>query len=272
MTHFAQPPQPDRSELFVVPLKNSTALRTPVFGGRSGQSGAIVDPRTNRIILTESAIEKRLIKTLLADRKVKSVREQAAELPHVDEHGATHTHTIDVIAELDDDQRVGYLAKDEHAATKHDLRGFAERLAGQTPRSTADRLQVVTSRDMPEWHVQNTSLLVSVRRDRRTHVDDELRMLAPQLLTPIKIGELSEMLGGGHVAFRPIARALFYGTLTYLGLGRITKDCKVMFSGKVEPDFDLLGPEVDPTQEEPPVLRRPKKAKPRKRRASRRSS
>lgn len=272
MTYFPQPPQADRSDLYVVPLKNSAALRTPAFGGKSGQSGAIIDPRTNRIILTESAIEKRLVKTLLADRKVKSVREQAAVIPYIDALGHARNHTIDFIADLEDGEVVGLLAKDEHAASKHNLRGFAEHLAGQTSRSVANRLRVVTSRDMPEWHVQNVSLLVSVQRDRRTHVDDQLRLLAPQLSAPIKIGDLSTMLGGGQVAFRPIARALLYGTLTYLGLGKITPHCKVMFSGEVMPDMNLLGPNVDPTQAEPPVLRRPKNSTPKKKpRASRRT-
>lgn len=270
MTHYVQPQPPDRSQLVVVPLKNSAALRNPAYGGKGGQSGALVDPSDNRIILSESSIEKKTFKTFLADRHVKTLREQAAVIPFLDEDGEPHTHIIDAIVERRDGGTIGVLGKSEDSAAKHNLIGFAERLAAQTPKSVAHRLQVVTSRNLPEWHVQNSSLILSVRRDNRTPVDNALRELAPSLTKPIRIGKLSRLLGGGQIAFRPIVRALHYGTLTFLGLGRIDINSKVVFSGTVEEDTDRFGPIIDPQQEQPAVFRRPKKVPPKKPRASHR--
>lgn len=89
-THYVQPRQPDRSDIYVVPLKNSDALRSPAFGGEGGQSGAIVDVTSNRILLTESSNEKKFVKTLLADRQVKTVREQPARIPYLGSDGEWH--------------------------------------------------------------------------------------------------------------------------------------------------------------------------------------
>lgn len=256
----------------MVPLKNSEALRTPVFGGMSGQAAAIVDITSNRIVLTESSNETKAVVTLLADHQVKTVREQPARIPYLGADGQWHEHTADLLAERHDADNVIFLVKDEHSAAKKRLWDFAENLARHTPKSVADRVQVLTSRHMPEWHNQNASLIVSARRDRRTYVDDELRVLAPELIDPVRIGDLSARLGGGQIAFRPIVRALYYGTLTYLGLGLIDVDAKVVFSGQVKDDTDRFGPPVDPNQSEPPIFRKPVKAKPKKPRASRRTS
>ena len=163
MTHYVQPQQPDRSQLFVVPLKKSVAMRLPAFGGKGGQSGALVEPADNRIILTESSNEKKAFKTFLADRHVKTLREQAAVISYLDILGEEHAHTIDAVVEKHDGESIGLLVKDEHGASKHGLIGFAQRLAPQTPPAIAHRLQVITSRNLPEWHVQNVSLILSAR-------------------------------------------------------------------------------------------------------------
>ncbi len=87
--------------------------------------------------------------------------------------------------------------------------------------------------------------------------------LAPSLSQPIRIGELTGILGGGAIAFRPVLRAIFFGTLSYLGFGVINEDSLVKFSGEVMPDLDRAKPvpfEVTGTSE-PPVICKPTKRK-----------
>lgn len=244
-------------------MRNIEAVRSPAFATNGSQTGAIVEPVSNVVILTESSIEKKLVRSLLADRNVVSVRHQVLKVAYVDENGETHHHTVDIVATMRDGSKVGYVVKPEAKASADDTRGFVERLATFVPASKLDRIQLVTSRQLPEWGNLNARQMLNARRDRRGYADDLLREIAPELVKPIRIGELTARLGGGHVAFRPVLRAIYFGTLEYLGFGNIDEKGLVKFSGAIMQDTDLLGPIPDPSNPEPPViLRRKTKPKP----------
>lgn len=275
MTHSFNATRPDRSELSVLPLQRVAAVRSPAFGTTGSQTGSIVEPVTQVVVLTESSIEKKLARTLMADPNVKSVRHQALRVAYVDEDGQTHqNHTIDLLVTLHDGTRIGYVVKPEHVAVRDSVRGLVERMAASVSPQKVDRLQLVTSRQLPEWGNQNARQLLNARRDRRTHVDDLLREMAPELVLPIRIADLTERLGGGHVAFRPVLRAIAFRTLEYLGCGVIDENSRVRFSGNVMPDPDAPRPvEFDRlSSEEPPIIRAPVKAKAPVQRASHRTN
>ncbi|QQR34759.1 hypothetical protein JI749_10205 [Devosia oryziradicis] len=229
-------------------------VRSPAFGTNGSQTGAIVEPVSNVVILTESSIEKKLVRSLLADNNVVSVRHQALLVTYVDQDGVTRDHTVDIVATMRDGSKVGYVVKPEASASKRDTRGFVERLAPFVPQSKLDRIQLVTSRQLPEWGNQNARKVLNARRDRRGYVDDLLREIAPELEKPVRIGDLTARLGGGDVAFRPVLRAIHYGTLIYLGFGTIDEKGLVKFSGAIMPDTDRLGPVPDLSNPEPPVI------------------
>lgn len=273
MTHFIQPQQPDRSELSILPLRRVAAVRSPVFGTNGSQTGSIVEPVTQVVVLTESSIEKKLVRTLMADPNVKSVRHQALRITYVGEDGEQHHHTIDLLVTLRDGTRIGYIVKPEHVAVRDNVRGLVERMAASVSPEKVDRLQLVTSRQLPEWGNQNARQLLNARRDRRSHVDDMLRDMAPKLVLPIRIADLTARLGGGHVAFRPVLRAIAFGTLEYLGTGVIDENSRVRFSGTVEPDLDAPKPAAFDhlSSEEPPVIRAPVKPNAPVKRASHRT-
>lgn len=254
------------------PLLNTEALRLPAFGNNGSQTGAIVEPVTKVVILTESSIEKKLVRSLLADPNVISVRHQALKVSYLGTDGKIHEHTVDVVATLRDGTKVGYVVKPEATAVKHDTRALVETLSQHVSPKEVSRLQLVSSRQLPEWSNRNARQLLNARRDRRTYVDDLLREVAPELIKPVRIGDLTARLGGGHVAFRPVLRAIHFGTLTYLGIGIIDENGKVKFSGQVRPDTDLQIVPPRPVGDEPPVILRRKKAPKPKKRASHRES
>lgn len=256
VTHTIWPMQPDRTELFVVPIKLGDPQRPPAFGTKGSKTGGLVDPATFIVIWTESSIEKKAVKAFLADRQVRSVKEQALKIPYLADNGTTLHHFVDLLVTLWDGTRIGFVIKPESTAVRDNLRGFVQRLAKVTPVQRASRLQLLTDRQLPEWGNLNADLLIKVRFDRRTHVDDDLRDLAPTLTSPIRIGELADYLGGGHIAFRPIVRALYYGTLDYLGVGRIDKYKSVRFSGQVMVDTGRFGAPRDLSMTVPPEIRR----------------
>src|SRR5690606_20709751 len=133
---------------------------------------------------------------LLADNNVVSVRHQALKVAYVGQDGVIQHHTVDIVATMRDGSRVGYVVKLEAWASKHDARGFVERLSTFLPASKLDRIQLVTSRQLPEWGNQNARKIVNARRDRRGYVDDLLQEFAPELIKPIRIGDLTARLGG----------------------------------------------------------------------------
>lgn len=220
---------------------------------------------TNIVILTESSIEKKAVRSLLADPNVASVQHQATRISYRDDDGELHHHTVDLLVTLKDGTTIGYVVKLETAAIKQDTRGLVEKLSAQVPSTKVDRLQLVTSRQLPAWADRNARLLISVRRDRRTFADAQLAEIAPELVKPIRIGDLTERLGGGHEGFRPVVRAIAAGTLKYLGVGVIDENGKVQFSGEVKPDVDLSTPVPKHFGPPPVILRRKTKPKPQRR-------
>ncbi len=264
-------PPADRTELALRPLLNTEAIRSPAFGNNGSQTGAIVEPVTNIVILTESSIEKKLVQSLMADNNVVHVRYQALMVTYQGADGEMHTHIVDIVATLQDGTKIGYVVKPETAALKHDTRGLTETMSRHVSPSQVSRLQLVTSRQLPEWGNRNARQLLNARRDRRNDADALLRDMAPELTKPIRIGDLTARLGGGHLAFRPVLRAIYFGTLTYLGIGIIDENGKVKFSGQVMPDTDLSIAPPPASQEEPPVILRRKKTPKPKKRASYRS-
>lgn len=273
MTYSIRPAQPDRSELSVLPLQRVAAVRSPAFGTTGSQTGSIVEPVRQVVVLTESSIEKKLVRTLMADRNVESVRHQGLRIFYVGDDGQTHHHTVDLLVTLLDGTRIGYVVKPEHVAVRDNVRGLVEKLATSVSSERVDRLQLVTTRQLPEWGNQNARQLLNSRRDRRSHVDDMLREMAPDLVLPIRIADLTARLGGGHVAFRPVLRAIAFGTLEYLGTGVIDENSRVRFSGTVEPDLDASKPMAFDhlSREEPPVIKAPAKPKAPVKRASHRT-
>lgn len=234
--------QPDRCELRVEPLRKGMALRNSARRSKGSERGEIVCPKTNVVILTESGLEHNAVLCAFADPKVVRVRDQDREIRYRDAAGAKRKHVLDLRIETDGGYVYGGLVKPQSKAIKQDLRGFATELAKFTPKSVADELVLIDERAMPEWEIRNATLFNSVRRGNRTVVDDELTAIAPTLVDEISICALSQLLGGGQVAFKPIARAIFYGTLECTVRGLITSRTLVRFSGKTMPDLDKAGP------------------------------
>ena len=255
------PTLPDRCDLVLSPLFRVRGVRNTPLRSKGSQIGKIVCPTTNVVIPTEGTTEHNATVCLYADRNIAIVRSQPVRIPYFDADGVERTHVLDLRATRIDGYRYGLLGKTADEAERKDLPGFTEWLAMQVGREVADELRPITNEDMPEYQVRNARMFRKVRLERRTWVDDDLRTIAPGLLEPVMIRELTAMLGGGRLAFRPVVRAIFYGTLEPLSDGFIDPFTLVKFSGKVMPDLDA-GRRTDPSLAlelyEPPV-RKPKR-------------
>ncbi|WP_162783605.1 hypothetical protein [Devosia naphthalenivorans] len=232
------PQQPSPDHVVVTPLYASEGVRTPPIRSKGSQIGKIVCPTTNSVIHTESGTEHNAVMCLYADRSIKKVRSQAVRFSYTDREGTERDHILDLRATRDDDYNYGGVVKVADKAESMDLDAFVDLLATQISTEVADELRPLTDEQMPEWQIRKARLFRKVRTERRTSVDDQLRLLAPELTDPITVGELSERLGGGSIAFRPIVRAIFYGTLTHLSNDMIEPGGLVQYSGEVGHDLD----------------------------------
>lgn len=233
------PGMPDRCDLEWPAILKSKGLIEPASRSKGSKVGALVCPETTRLILTASDKEHMAIQTCYAESGVKVVREQAARIPYRNADNEKHEHVIDIIAETHDGLNVGILVKDGDVAAKTRLCDFVELLEKYTPKSVADCLIYMTNYDLPEFHVRNAQHFLSVRRDERTPFDDYVREAAPAVTQPTVIRDFTAQFGGGEFAFRPVMRAIFFGTFSVLTQGLIDADSVIQFSGTVMPDRDF---------------------------------
>lgn len=235
---FLPPDMPDRSILLAPAIRDTLAIRKIAKRSKGSKIGGLVCPATFRLIRTESEIEHAATQHCYADRAVATVREQAARIVGQTPEGDKFTHILDLVAITFKGLKLGLVVKHSSKAAKMRLCDFVATLAPWTPKRVADRVLPLTNRDLPEFHVRNAQHFLSVRRDQRNVFDDLVREAAPLVVEPTTIREFTAQFGGGEFAFRPVLRAIFFGTFVRLEDGLIDADTEIQFSGSVEPDLD----------------------------------
>ncbi len=232
----------ERTTRLILPVLVARVLRAIADRSKGSEIGYVICPRTNIAIKTESGNEHNTVLYCYLDRAIERVMVQSARIFFKNAAGERTHHTLDVRAKRFDGHIHGLLVKPDSKAVDSDLRTFTRMLAAVTPKKVADDLNYVTERDMPEHEIRNAAATLSCRREPRTEVDSLLAGIAPSIIGDVTIAELCAVLGGGRIAFRPIMRAIFYGTLECVTDGLIDSTSVVRFSGTVMPDLDAAGP------------------------------
>jgi len=234
--------KPDRYDLAVPVLVPSGASRLSPFNAEGepraqhvstkSSTSLLLDPKTSRVLVAESTIESKAVLALMADRTIAHIQDQPSGIRFIDIDGVERLHTFDFRAERIDGDAFAIFAKNKERAEREDMRARVHLLADQLPSGFASEIVVLTEEDFPAWLAANNTLLVSVRFDPRTHVDDMVREAALLLEEPIAIGDLASRHGGGGVAFRPIVRLLDDGILELVEPARIDGRCMVRRTAK----------------------------------------
>lgn len=232
----------DETHVAVTPVLVGDTKRDVPDRSKGSEIGYVLCPRTNIAIKSESGIEHNTIFVLYGDREIERVFAQGARISHVNDNGKTVTHTLDLRARRWDRYVYGLLCGTDSKAVYIERREQTRQLAAVTPKSVADELNFVTERDLPAFEVENARLMLSCRREDRDEIDTALTALAPSLNNDVSIADVCASLGVGGLAFRPVVRAILYGTLERVTDGLITPDTMVRFSGTVMPDLDADGP------------------------------
>jgi hypothetical protein len=241
-TTFPNPNLTNGQRRQILPILEGKVLRHVADRSKGSEIGYVICPRTNVAIKTESKGEQDGVLYCYMDPAVERVMAQSARIWFTDAEGARRHHTLDVRAKRYDGVIHGLLFKPDSKAVESDLRTFTKMLAAVTPKEVANTLNYVTDRDLPEYGLSNAAAMLSCRRESRTEVDAALAELAPGIEGDISIADLCVALGGGRIAFRPVMRAIFYGTLVCVSEGLIDPSTIVRFSGIVMPDLDADGP------------------------------
>ncbi|MFD1944298.1 hypothetical protein [Paradevosia shaoguanensis] len=228
----------DRSDLEFPAIKKSRGSRKVAARSKGSVKGGLVCPVTDRMIETDSNIEHNAVVHAYSDRNVRTVRTQAARIDYRTPEDVEASHHLDVVAETYGGLKAGLVVKHSSKAAKMRLTDFVAHLAEWTPASVADTLAPLTDRDLPEWHVRNCQHFLSVRADQRGAFDDLVREHAHEVVEPTPIRDFTARFGGGEFAFRPVMRAIFWGTFEVMTEGLIDADTVIQFSGEVMPDLD----------------------------------
>ena len=218
-----RPPGPPQ-RLWIPPVK-SRGTRKVALGAKGHSSGAFV--ADNFVTAFESGAEK---KTAFAARAWPGVRDVIDQFPKVkyrDDDGEWHTHTFDYLVVFDDDNKTAVSCKPWELVASSEIRRIHKLLAAQMSPAVANRINLVTERNISDADWFNAELIQSVRRDPNPADDALIERLTAGLVGTTTIGELACASCLKGYGFRAVVRLIASFKLTMAERVRITHDARV---------------------------------------------
>lgn len=174
-----------------------------------------------RIMYFESGAELKAQLILQARPDVREIYEQLPRVKYVDEHGKQRTHTFDILAHMTNGERIAVAVKPYDVAKR---KGFFEELAiiaPQIPQEVADRVVLLTDRQLRGPALFNAELIHAVRLDEDPEADAGVRAALEQVSGWLTIADLVARSGKKGRSFRAIVRFIADGILEMRTPGRI---------------------------------------------------
>lgn len=208
--------KPINPELFVPPAP-SGGSRTPPLRSAGSHRSTLVDPRSNRIIRTESHGELSHALRFLTNPKVENVVEQQPVVPFIDARGKNRKHVFDLLISYRGGHRVACAVKPLRTALKRGFRDELKLIAAQMSPDVADSVMLLTEYSCQPWELTNAKLRYSVLRDAPdVEVIEIVRGFATARMT---IGEIVANVGLAGRAYRAIVRLIANAELIVLSEG-----------------------------------------------------
>lgn len=215
-----------------------------------------IDPNDFLAKVAEGQLELNASLRYLADRNVVRLEPQYGPVWYVKADGK-RTHTVF-------DQRIHYL---DRTKTVVSVKPFArsEKLRtddlnklvlDQMPLEDADRVQLVTERDLPQWALANFRLIHSVRNDGYWHCFGEMARAARTLSVPVSIDDFAKPWGGSKAVFRTVALLIFEGLLRQVEPGEIDNATVVIGASNQDSRHEEPQEEPDPFPRDHPLCGR----------------
>ena len=186
----------------------------------------IVDPKTNRIIKSESHLETKLISIMKMRPDVVEVVGQAPTISYTDPLGKPRKYTFDMLVTFSSGHKVAYAVKPLEKALKQNLKDQIKWISRFIPENTADAVMILTELDAEGWRFSNAKLLHSALRDRTTD-DGALEAVRQTATGPTTIRAIVAATGLGARAFRATVKLIALGELALTNERLITHDATV---------------------------------------------
>lgn len=174
-----------------------------------------------RIMYFESGLELKAQLILQARRDVREIFEQLPRVKYIDQCGKERTQIFDILAHMTDGERIAIAVKPYDVAKR---KGFFEELAiiaPQIPREVADRVVLLTDRQLRGHALFNAELIHAVRLDEDPEADAGVRASLKQVSGCLTIADLVAKSGMKGRSFRSIVRFIADGVLQQQTEGRI---------------------------------------------------
>ncbi|MDD9708427.1 hypothetical protein PVW53_12875 [Seohaeicola sp. SP36] len=189
-----------------LPLRPPVARKAAVGAKKHFTCDIVFGLGAGEVMRLNSLTEKRVALVLLARPDVMKVENQ---VPHywIDEKGSRHTHFFDLRATLVDGRRIAIMVKYDKKLEQDEFRALIARISSQVFPAFADRVTIMTERDLDPIELYNATLVNSVRHPDPA-ADDVIRDVVSKLAGAAKISDLIEHTGLGSRGFRSIARLI----------------------------------------------------------------
>jgi hypothetical protein len=176
----------------------------------------------------ESTLERRA--QLRAFAHPGAVRaEEQQRLEYIDAAGRRTHHWFDLLLTTSREV-IAIAVKPYDIAERSDFRTLLQLIAIQTPKHFADRVVLVTERNLPRDVVYNAELIHSVRLDPEPDVDEVVRAKISTIPEPLRINDLTTRCGIGGSAFRSVVRLIAAGEINLAHRGsRIAPSSLISF-------------------------------------------
>ncbi|MEJ0052125.1 MAG: TnsA endonuclease N-terminal domain-containing protein [Methylovirgula sp.] len=203
------------------PPSASTASRLPPVRSRGSSRGTVLNFKANRTLWYESSLERKTIYVSLTRPDVVNMWDQPPQVTYVDAEGNTRHHTFDFLVQMASGTRIAVAVKPSERA-EH-VTDILERIASQGAVTYADRVTLITERDLPKWRVWNAQFLHSAMCERADADDNVVREILADVIGDVKIGDIINRTDLGGRGLRAVARLLGAGELRLTLPGRINR-------------------------------------------------
>ena len=200
--------------------------RTPATRSKASFRSYIVDPKTNRVIKSESHLETKLISIMKMRPDVVEVVGQAPMVNYIDPLGKPRKYTFDMLVTFSSGHKVAYAAKPLEKALKQNLKDQIKWISRFIPKNTADAVMILTELDAEGWRFSNAKLLHSALRERTTD-EGALEAVRQVATEPTTIRAIVAATGLGARAFRAAVKLIALGELALTSERLITHDATV---------------------------------------------
>jgi len=219
--------QPSSSALIHTSPAPSVSLRSISLTNRTGRPkgslrGALVSSIGEpRIIYYESGLEKKALLCLLARPDIREVREQQPRVAYVDAQGTLRHHTFDFEVHTSNGEVIAVAVRPFERAKKKFFFDELAWIAAQLSTDVADRIVLITERELPRDLIHNAELIHAARLDPDQSSDFAAWEALTTMDGPIRIGDLVKRAGNHGRSFRAIVRLIAAGALVVKQVGRI---------------------------------------------------